>query len=146
MVIVFNLYNPPKSPLDFAFLFEQASRICAFIVLLSIYFGLRSEKRYSSADAERQSLLRKKLTTQPTESEDSVVNGNNYGGTTDRRGQGSDTDVEANDSGSEDSYLARERKAQEMIAKRLNEDGNWFTYASGFAVSFFHVVCLPAPG
>jgi hypothetical protein len=48
--------------------------------------------------------------------------------------QESDNDGNVSDADSEDSYCAKERKAKEKIAKRLRQDGNWFTYAKGFTI------------
>jgi hypothetical protein len=120
---------------DFIFITIQALRICSFIALISLYFGLRNdEKTYDNADAERQSLLRKKLAPKPLSSEDSTTNGNGYGTTAENNNQ-SETADDVSEAGSEDSWLAEQRKAQDLIAKRLNQDGNWFTYAKGFTVS-----------
>ncbi len=111
-------------------------RIGIFIVLPSLYFGLRNdEKEYDNCDAERQSLLRKKLAPKVSGSDNTATDGNGYGGTTDGNAQESDTADNASDAGSEDSWLAEQRKAQELIDKRLKQDGNWFTYAKGFTVS-----------
>ena len=112
-------------------------RIVLFIILISLYFGLRNDKKqYDNADAECQSLLRKKLAPKQG-SGGSATNGNGYGATTTttttaENGNQSET---ASDAGSEDSWLAERRKAQEKVAERLRQDGNWFTYAKGFAVS-----------
>jgi hypothetical protein len=137
LIVVVNVFHPPKSPFDFVFIVEQVLRISTFIILLSLYFGLRNDKKqYDNADAERQSLLRKKVASKQSSSEESVASANGYGGTTDSNTQESDTAAEASDAGSEDSWLADQRKAQEMIANRLKQDGNWFTYAKGFTVSW----------
>lgn len=113
----------------------EGLRICTFVILPCLYFGLRNDKKeYDNADAERQSLLRKKVAPKPSSSEDSTVSGNGYGSTS---AQESDTAEEASEAESEDSWLAEQRKAQELIAKRLKQDGNWFTYAKGFAVSSY---------
>lgn len=133
LVVGNNWLHQPKSPFDFVYIVEQSLRICTFAALLSLYFGLRNDtKRYDNADAERQSLLRKKLAPAPSGSEES----NGYGTTTDTNGAESETAAE--DTEEEDSWLAEQRKAKELIAKRLQQDGNWFTYAKGFTVSLYH--------
>jgi hypothetical protein len=79
--------------------------------------------------------LAKKLAPKASGSDETAANGNGYGATTDANAQESDTADNASDAGSEDSWLAEQRKAQEMIDKRLQQDGNWFKYAKGFIVS-----------
>jgi hypothetical protein len=104
--------------------------------LPSLYFGLRNDKKeYDNCDAERQSLLRKKLAPKAASSDNTTANGKGYGATTDANSQGSETAENSSDAASEDSYLAAQRKAQERIDKRLEQEGNWFTYAKGFTVS-----------
>lgn len=140
-LIIPNVFKPPKSYFDYILVAEQALRICAFIALPILYFGLRTDpKSYDNFDAERQSLLRKKFAPKATESEESTLNG--YGATTDSNSQDSDN---ASNADSEDSWLARERKAKEAIEKRLKQDGNWFTYAKGFAVSSTDAIYLQWP-
>jgi hypothetical protein len=136
LAVVPNVFRPPKSPFDYAVIVIQSLRICIFMTLPSLYFGLRNDqKEYDNCDAERQSLLRKKLAPKASSSDNTRANGNGYGATTDANAQESDTADNASDAGSEDSWLAEQRKAQEMIDKRLQQDGNWFTYAKGFTVS-----------
>lgn len=136
LAVVPNVFKPPNSPWDFVVIAIQGLRICIFIILPSLYFGLRNDKKvYDNCDAERQSLLRKKLAPKASGSDNATANGNGYGATTDANSQESDTADNASDAGSEDSWLAEQRKAQEMIDKRLQQDGNWFTYAKGFTVS-----------
>lgn len=132
LIVVPNIFEPPKHVFDFAILAVQILRICAFIVLPSLYFGLRNDdKEYEHSDIESQSLLQKKSRKKPS-SEASTMNGNGYGTTT-ANIQDSDTTDNSSDS-SEDSWLARQRKSQAKIDKRLEQDGNWFTYAKGFSV------------
>lgn len=132
LLLMSSLYKRPETAFDFLLVVIQSLRIVAFIVLPSLYFGLRNGiKVYDSDDAERQSLLAKKLA--PNQS--NLENGNGYGGTTDDSTQQSETADDASDAGSEDSWLGEQRKAQELIAKRLENDGNWWTYAKGFSVS-----------
>ena len=141
LVIAPNALRKPDCPYHFAVIGIQVLRVFIFVFLVSLYFGLRNDrKKYDNADAEGQSLLRKKLAPKPGSSEESAANvaaanGNNYGATTDANGQDSETAADASDAGSEDSWLAKQHKAQEMIDKRLQQDGNWFTYAKGFTVS-----------
>lgn len=121
---------PPNSAFDIIAIIIQVLRICTFVVLISLYFSLRNdEKCYDNSDAERQSLLRKKLAPRPSGSEDSTTSGKGYGTTTDSNDQESDSDA-----ASEDSYTLEQKRAQDLVQKRLKQDGNWYTYAKGFAV------------
>jgi hypothetical protein len=130
-LVLSSILNSRAGYFEYILISEQAFRVCAFIALPWLYFGLRNDsKTYDNFDAERQSLLKKKLGPKMAGSEESTLNG--YGGTTDSSSQDSDT---ASNADSEDSWLARERKAKDAIEKRLKQDGNWFTYARGFAVS-----------
>lgn len=128
LVVGNNLLHPPKSPFEFVYLAAQALRTCTFLALLALYFVAWNEPRQpDNTDAERQSLLGKKLAGSGTSNE--------YGATTDTNS--TDSETAAEDTEEEDSWLAEQRKAKEKIAKRLREDGNWFNYAKGFAVSLF---------
>lgn len=99
-----------------------------------LYFALRNDqKKYDTSDAERQVLLGKKLASRGTGSEETLLSSNDYGTST----QDSDTTEDSGDTDEEDSWLAEQRKAKEMVAKRLKQDGNWFTYAKGFMVGDF---------
>ncbi|KUJ08051.1 uncharacterized protein LY89DRAFT_765501 [Mollisia scopiformis] len=132
LLVIPNVFAPPETPFAFTNIVIQSIRVCFFAILPSLYFALRNDKKeYDNGDAERQSLLQKKLSGKPG-SEDSTKS---YGGTTDTNNQESDNS-EASDAGSEDSWLARQREAEDKIKKRLEQDGNWFTYARGFAIFF----------
>jgi hypothetical protein len=136
LAVVPNVFKPPRSPFDYIVIVIQGLRICIFVILPSLYFGLRNDKKqYDNCDAERQTLLAKKLAPTASSSDNGTANETGYGATTDINSQESDTADNASDAGSEDSWLAEQRKAQEMIEKRLQQDGNWFTYAKGFTVS-----------
>jgi hypothetical protein len=107
----------------------QVLRIFFFLILPILYFGLRNDsKKYDNSDAERQSLLSKKLAADASSSGDSTATSNGYG-TTSETATEDVSDVE-----SEDSWIEEERKAKEKISERLKQDGNWFTYAKGFTV------------
>ncbi|KAK0104792.1 hypothetical protein ONS95_005061 [Cadophora gregata] len=137
LLVVPNVFDPPKHPFDFAILVIQIFRTSFFIILPSLYFGLRNDnKLYEDSDVERQALLKKKLGQKPS-SEASTLNENGYGTTTDNS-QDSDTADNASDT-SGDSYLAEQRKMQARIDKRLEQDGNWFAYAKGFTIFFPYV-------
>ncbi|TVY92310.1 Heavy metal tolerance protein [Lachnellula willkommii] len=147
LLVFRSLLHSPVSAFDYVAIVVQALRICTFILLPASYFGFRNDKKqYENNDAERQSLLRKKLAPKPSGSEDSTLNGNEssndsaqasgYGTietTTENSDSGSDTDPD------EDVYLKREREAKKRIQKRLKQDGNWFTYAKGFTIFFPYV-------
>ncbi|KAH8662882.1 hypothetical protein BGZ60DRAFT_76345 [Tricladium varicosporioides] len=135
LLITSRVLLPPNSAFDIITIAIQVLRICTFVVLISLYFGLRNdEKCYDNSDAERQSLLRKKLAPLPSGSEDSTGSGKSYGTTTDSNDQESESDA-----ASEDSYTLEQKRAQDLVQKRLKQDGNWYTYAKGFAVFFPYI-------
>ena len=126
LLVVPNVFDHPDSIYDFVFIAIQVVRIAIFVILISLYFSLRNDKKeYDNADAERQSLLRKKFG--PKQGSDSSVAGNGYGATTatTENAAQSETADDASDAGSEDSWLAARRKAEEKVAERLKQDGNW---------------------
>jgi len=111
----------------------QGLRVGAFITLPCLYFGLRNDdKEYDNSDAERQALLNKKLSGKLSASGDVGAGTNGYGATN----QEQDNTDTASEAGSDDSYLDEQQKKQALIEKRLKQDGNWFTYAKGFTVSW----------
>ncbi|XMA10963.1 hypothetical protein WAI453_003754 [Rhynchosporium graminicola] len=137
LLIVPNVFLPPTKPFEYARLSTQILRNVLLITLPLLYFGLRNDdKYYDDSDVERQSLLTKKGGKKPS-SQASTLNGNGYGTATENS-QDSDNTDNASDS-SEDSWLARQRKDQAKIDKRLEQDGNWFTYAKGFMIFFPYV-------
>jgi hypothetical protein len=152
LVILETLTHLPVSAFDYSAIVIQILRICIFILLPALYFGLRNDrKQYENSDAERQSLLRKKLAPKPSGSEDSTLNGNESSngnghghgyGTTDTTAEDSDSDSDADPD--EDRYIKSEREAKKLIQKRLKQDGNWFTYAKGFTVSRRQIAEIPA--
>jgi hypothetical protein len=134
LIVVPNAFDPPKSLFEIVAIVIQAVRIAILIILVSLYFGLRNDKKqYEGLDTERQSLLRKKLA--PKQGSADAATGKGYGATATENGTQSETSENASQAGSEDSWLEEHRKAQEKVANRLKQDGNWFTYAKGFAVS-----------
>jgi hypothetical protein len=147
LLIVPNILVHPTGPFDFVFIAIETLRILAFAILPILYFGLRNdEKEYDNNDAERQSLLRKNLAKKSSSSDKSVTNGKDYGTTGDTSAEGSETATNNSQTESEDAYLADQKKAMDMIAKRLKQDGDWFTYAKGFTVcrisAFSSLLCL----
>lgn len=135
LLIVPKVLAHPKGSFDFVFFVIETLRVLAFAILLILYFCLRNdEKEYDNNDAERQSLLRKKLAKKSSSSDRSVTNGKDYGTTGDTSTEGSETATNTSQAESEDSYLADQKKAMDMITKRLEQDGDWFTYAKGFTV------------
>ncbi|TVY34653.1 Heavy metal tolerance protein [Lachnellula subtilissima] len=148
LLIFQSLTHSPVSAFDYVAIVVQALRICTFVLLPASYFGFRNDKKqYENSDAERQSLLRKKLAPKkPSDSENSTLNGNESSndsahapgyGTIDTTTENSDSDSDVDPD--EDRYLKSERAARKLIQKRLKQDGNWFTYAKGFTIFFPYV-------
>jgi hypothetical protein len=135
LLVVPNIFVPPKENYVLLVTIVQSGRVLLFIILPSIYFGLRNDsKEYDNTDEERQSLLRKNLAPKPGSSEDSVNNSNGYGAT--ETTQESEVTTANNSDGDddEDYWDKQDREAQKLINKRLEQDGDWFTYAKGFSV------------
>lgn len=132
LLVVPHVFAPPNSPFDFTTIVLQSIRVCFFAILPVLYFRLRNDqKEYDNADAERQSLLGKSLAGKQS-SEDSSKS---YGGTKDTKTQNPDTTDTASSTASEDSWITRQREKEERVQKRLQQDGDWFTYAKGFSAS-----------
>jgi hypothetical protein len=132
----------PSSKYDYVFVATQILRLSGFVTLPALYFVLRNdEKSYDETDTERQALLSKKLGPKTTGSGETASSENRYGTTTESAAQESNAADKSSDEDSEDSWLAAQRKAHELIAKRLKQDGNWFTYLKGFFVS--SIVLIP---
>ncbi|KAF7951687.1 hypothetical protein EAE96_006986 [Botrytis aclada] len=137
LVILPNVFSPPPSSVfDYILISIQAIRIFNLIALPLIYFYIRdSDKAPETIDTERQSLLKKP--SDPSSSESSTLNGNGYGTTGEPATQDDEDAGDESDTASvasEDSYLKDQRKSKEAIAKRLKEDGNWWTYLKGFSM------------
>ncbi|KAF7854161.1 hypothetical protein EAF04_010458 [Stromatinia cepivora] len=136
LIIFPNVFTPPtNSAFDYILLTIQGIRIFNLIALPIVYFYFRnSDKTHNTVDAERQSLLKKP--SGPSSSGSSTLNGNGYGTTDQATAQGSQSAEDESDTASvasEDSYLERQRKSKEAVAKRLEQDGNWWTYLKGFS-------------
>lgn len=129
LILISNLYSTSKDLFNIAAISLQVLRLVTLILLPCTFLRLRNRKeKYENDDEERQSLLRKKLAPKPG-SDDSAESSNGYGSTD------NGSDDQESERGEEDSYLKRQREAKEKIAKRLKNDGNWWTYAKGFSVS-----------
>jgi hypothetical protein len=122
----------PVELFDYISISIQSLRICNLLVLICLYVTLRNcREAYKNDDTERQSLLGPKVAPRTLDSEESDRNANNYGATTEStseesRRKADEEDDEANTERLED---------EERLAKRLKDDGNWWTYTKGFAVS-----------
>lgn len=133
LLVIPNVLHGPKNISDYVCIVIQTLRVTAFISLPILFFGLRNDKeKYDNADAERQALLSKKLSAKASSSDESSTD---YG-TIEGEDEDSDTADNVSEAGSEDSWIAEQQKTKDLIAKRLKQDGNWFTYAKGFTVSF----------
>lgn len=137
LIILPNVFSPPpNSAFDYILITIQAMRIFNLIALPVIYLYIRNTDIVpETIDAERQSLLKKP--SDPSSSESSTLNGNGYGTTGESTTQDHEDVGDESDTASiasEDSYLKDQRKSKEAIAKRLKEDGNWWTYLKGFSM------------
>jgi len=112
----------------------QCLRISAILALLCIYLGLRTSKEsYGDGDAERQALIRKTLAPKQSRADNIADSGNGYGAvsnteTIDATSKSDDFDD------SDDEFFRGSNKAKERVQRRLENDGNWWTYVKGFSV------------
>ncbi|PQE25948.1 abc transporter protein [Rutstroemia sp. NJR-2017a BBW] len=136
LLILPNVFRPAtNSPFDYLFIAIQVLRIVNLILLPGTYFFLRNDsEEYDTDDTERQSLLPKKSGSKTPNSETSTVNGSGYGTTGEASAEDEEDDSDTASVASEDSYLEEQRKNKEAIAKRLQQDGSWWTYAKGFSI------------
>jgi hypothetical protein len=118
---------------DYMTVSVQATRLFTLFALITLYFCLRnSAEHYGNDDAEQQSLIRKKLAPKPFSSEGSAQSTNGYGTAASQTSENSNAE-----SVEEDRYTKRQRETLERVEKRLKNDGNWWTYAKGFAVRLY---------
>jgi hypothetical protein len=138
LLIITAIFGAPNGPFDFFTIALQSLRLCTFMTLLGLYMGLYNRKEvYNMDDTERQSLLKDVAGQQSIGAKTQSAGG--YGATAGRSTKNGDTrdDVENDD------WMKNKRKDRERIVKRLKQDGNWWTYAKGFAVSTLAVVSDP---
>lgn len=125
---------------DLCSLSIQGLRICAIFVLLCIYVASRNRKNSEYSDAECQSLLHETLAPKNSVTNGSNENGNGYGGVSNTAATTEDdtskNSTDSTESDDEDIFSERLTKAKERVQKRLDNDGNWWTYAKGFSVFF----------
>ena len=107
----------------------QAIRLLNFVFLIFFYAFVRnSGESHKNDDSEQRPLLSNRPALEPSSSEGSNQNTSGYGTAS--------TQTAQNRSGEEDSHTKAQRETREKIEKRLKSDGNWWTYAREFAVSF----------
>ncbi|UKZ80370.1 hypothetical protein TrVFT333_008128 [Trichoderma virens FT-333] len=105
-------------------------RLASLLVLVAwTCLGLLTKTNPSGLDEETQPLLSPDNEAQATAGK--PANGSSYGSTAQ-----SET---ASDNTEEFNWERREREAREEMAKRLEENGNWFEYAKGFKILFPHI-------
>lgn len=145
LLVLPSVFRTPVDSFDYIAISIQCLRLFNFMILPCLYIWLRNRNdSYENDDEEQQSLLGSRLADGPPSSEGS--NNAGYGAITETENQDShnkakkklkksvkkDPTVE-HDFGDDD-YLKNKFEDEERIAKRLKDDGNWWTYAKGFAV------------
>lgn len=111
----------PVQVLDFVVLATRL--VCLVSALIAYFAGQRHDHTDTASDAERQSLLRKRS---DGESEDTLVT--EYGSTeavSEESGKTTGKDPESD-------WERSQRLVEEKRDKRLQESGNWLTYAKSF--------------
>lgn len=110
-------------------------RASLLLFIIVAYFSRRDgANSVQSADEERQSLLDSNGNAQTPEV---PVNGSATAGQTQDQNYGStqESDAATKKRPNELPYERREREGREKLEKRLQEEGNWFTYIRKFLVS-----------
>jgi hypothetical protein len=137
LLMMRNMVHLPFDHFDYFSISIYGLRIVALFALPCVYISLRNGKRkYDNDDEERQSLIRKTLIPNAFSSDENEADENSYGTTATNGTADSKTkDKKKDDDDSEsDSYLDGQEAAKKRIHKRLENDGNWWTYAKGFSV------------
>lgn len=112
----------------------QCLRVCTILALLCIYLGLRARKEsYGNWDAERQALIRKTLAPKQSKANNIADSGNGYGAVSNTETI-DPTSKSDNSDDSDDGFFRGSNKARERVQRRLENDGNWWTYVKGFSV------------
>jgi hypothetical protein len=127
------LQEPPqRTSMSIVHLAFFALRYLLFLAIGAVYLVKRQgTKQKSASDEERQSLLPKHTTARRRGSASGAS------ATSETSGYGSTIQNDQNETESdrpEYPWEQREREAREHMEKRLQEEGNWLTYAKGFMV------------
>jgi hypothetical protein len=134
LVIISYVSKMPNDTYEITGVAIQIARILILVLLPCLYLRLRNRKdEYGNSDAEAQSLLRKKLAPNLGSSEDEAENQTGYG-TTAQVSSASSVTAAAEEEEEEDEYLKQQEESKQKMAKRLEADGNWWTYARAFTV------------
>jgi len=128
------VYHRPTSSADLAQLALAAFRISLLLSLLFLLFGRRYPRaRHNPSDEESQPLLASRHAQDSSEDSGRTQSSGKYGSFSTKGDSNaavesaSDTDWEAKDK-------KKEQEARNRVADRLRNDGNWWTYATGFSV------------
>ncbi|KAI9738060.1 MAG: hypothetical protein M1818_005488 [Claussenomyces sp. TS43310] len=137
LIVLSNIFRPPQGAVDLMVLSLQALRICFLLAMPFAYIFFNDVVKNLSGDTERQSLLGKLAPAHlGIASESSPAEG--YGGTT-SVSVASSTTQNPDEEEEEDWYVKKIREDKERMAKRLKENGNWWTYSKGFLIFFPYI-------
>jgi ABC-type multidrug transport system fused ATPase/permease subunit len=130
LVVVTRIYQPIEDVFDIISVSIQSLRACNIILLPCMYLALRNRTAtYEVFDPEREALLGSPDAA-PIPANDTPK----YGATTP-----ADDDADSIIDDENDSYLRQRREDKERVAKRLEQDGNWWTYAKAFTIFFPYI-------
>ena len=126
MLVICMLWTRTATTMQHLYLAGHAGRCALFTALIFLHFGRRHVSQNSMcSDAEQQTLL-----GEGPDLKTNTKKSDGYGSTT-TTSSDSDTAAETE----EDLWLAEDRKTKEAMAKRLKEEGSWFTYVKAYTVS-----------
>ena len=130
------IYHRPENALDFFRSGAVAFRMCFLLSVLLVLFGGRcTRRRHNYADEENQPLLASSRVQGSSDDSGATPGSAQYGSiSTGGSGTPPVTNTGAIDWEAKD--MERERKARKRVEDRLRDNGNWWTYAKGFSVSF----------
>lgn len=111
-----NISRGPTTVLHFLLTLTKTVRLAILLLLPFLYYRLRTDpKKFEEDDAERQALLASSKGT--------------YGAT---------KNDDSSDDDDEQPWIIRQRKDEAEMQKRLEKEGNWWSYAKSFTVG---VIC-----
>ncbi|KAI9675807.1 MAG: hypothetical protein M1829_003232 [Trizodia sp. TS-e1964] len=126
----------PTSLFDLAAISIQALRISLVLLLIIVYLCFRSHTSTPNTEDDEESQLllpgNRDQNTREEQSSGTPQPSAEYGTI---NAETSNQEYVEESSDSELSFVEDKNEAQERLAKRLRNDGNWWTYVKGFSVS-----------
>jgi hypothetical protein len=148
-LLIFPLvYHSASDPFDYVVISIQSVRVWVLVLLLAIYFGQKCKTRYTD-DEEVQPLISDSSSSDSitAKNKQARANGNGHGsvyGSTETGTTAVTSASDDEDSDSDEESNKSDRIARQKMTERLQDNGNWWTYAKSFSVSLFVLGRSPA--